>query len=340
MCVMIRICEKKVMTIDTQKKGLLARVAYYYYENNLSQNEIATRLNIHRSTVSRMLQQARDEGIVQISINYISPEAYAMENHLRELFNLDNVTVVANHNLTGASKEKMFYEEAAYNIYRTIDYQKVVGITWGATLGKMVAQINRQKQTAATFVPLVGGPSHIKSDYHVNTLVYSLASKFSGESIFINASAVQESERIAKGILESNYFDALNQAWRQLDLAIISVGGPMGIGESQWQDMLSAEDKKLLKQKHAIGDSICRFFDASGFPIKTSLEKRTIGITLDQLKTVPESILIAKGAEKAYPMLAMLKRNYVKSVITDYDTALEILRAMNDPKLELFKKMN
>lgn len=325
--------------MDAQKKGLLARVAYYYYENELSQSEIAKRLNIHRSTVSRMLQQARDEGIVQISINYVSPEAYAMENHFREVFNLENVTVVANHTITGEAKEKMFNEEAAYSIYRSIDTQKTIGVTWGATLGNVVANLDRQKQTSATFVPLVGGPSQIKSDYHVNTLVYSLASIFSGESMFINASAIQESESVTRAIMESNYFEDLLEAWDNLDLAIISIGGPIDSGESQWHDMLTEKDKKFLKRKHAIGDSMCRFFDVSGLPIESPLDNRTIGITLEQLEEIPESIAVAKGIEKAVSILPLIKKQYVKSLITDYETALEILKLNNDSRYQEFLEM-
>ena len=47
---------------------LLTQVALLYYEEGLTQREIARRLSISRSKISRLLTEARNEGIVEIKV--------------------------------------------------------------------------------------------------------------------------------------------------------------------------------------------------------------------------------------------------------------------------------
>ncbi|RAN57702.1 hypothetical protein B8A40_07670 [Dolosigranulum pigrum] len=322
--------------MKNQKRGLLARVGHYYYIDNMSQAEIAKRLNIHRSTVSRMLQQARGEGIVQIKINFSSSTIFDLENYFRTKYGLKDVLIVGSEKALPSMKEKMFFEEAAYYLYRIIDRQKIIGITWGSTLGNTIANINWQKQTQATFVPLVGGPSQIKSAYHVNSIVHSLSEKFIGKSIFINSTAVQETENLAQGIIQSKYFKKINDAWKNLDLAIVSVGGLIESTESQWRDLLNEDDYRHLREENAIGDCCCRFFDEEGQEIKGSLNKRTVGITTEQLNQVPEAVIIAYGLSKVKAIHTIIEKKKGINLVTDFETAIEILKLDNDKNVHEF----
>ena len=53
-----------------QELELLLKVAQLYYEQGLTQNEIAKKLFISRSNISRLLTQAREAGIVEIKVHY------------------------------------------------------------------------------------------------------------------------------------------------------------------------------------------------------------------------------------------------------------------------------
>ncbi|MGT2745780.1 helix-turn-helix domain-containing protein [Streptococcus penaeicida] len=52
------------------ERKLLVRIAEMYYQESKTQSQISKELNIHRTTISRLLKQSRDEGIVEIIINY------------------------------------------------------------------------------------------------------------------------------------------------------------------------------------------------------------------------------------------------------------------------------
>ena len=92
----------------------------------------------------------------------------------------------------------------------------IVGVSWGETLGDTIAEIESKKKTNAMFVPIAGGPSHINSKYHVNTLVYEMARKFSGQNIFVNATVIQETPQLKKGIMDSKYFKELKDYWGKI----------------------------------------------------------------------------------------------------------------------------
>ncbi len=73
---------------------LLVKVAHLYYEDGLTQVEISRRLRLSRQKVQRLLQSARDQGIVQISIRPIMGIIPELETNLEERFGLGEAVIV------------------------------------------------------------------------------------------------------------------------------------------------------------------------------------------------------------------------------------------------------
>lgn len=310
-----------------EKAQLLAKIAHMYYIEERTQSEIAKELSLYRTTVSRLLTQARNEGIVEINIKNFDIEGFNLERKMKQRYNLAKIEIVPNVETDSASEkdEKLAYT-AAQVIRKEIEEGSVVGLSWGSSLGHAINKIEKKYIEGTTFVPIVGGPSHINSRYHVNTLVYELARKFNGESIFVNATVVQENKDLAAGIFNSNYFAEIKSYWEKLDIALVGIGGPLSYKKSQWRDLLVEADFEDLKLREAVGDCCCRFFDREGKIIKGPLYQRTIGLPLEDLSKVPCSIAIARGKVKARSILAMLRKGYINQLITDQETVWEILR--------------
>ena len=83
---------------ELMKLSLLAEIAGYYYERGMTQNEIADRLCISRTRVSRLLKEAQDKGIVSFSINYHYERHYILEDHLKSRYPLKEVRILNNRN--------------------------------------------------------------------------------------------------------------------------------------------------------------------------------------------------------------------------------------------------
>ncbi|MFQ7255285.1 MAG: sugar-binding domain-containing protein, partial [Streptococcus sp.] len=98
----------------------------------------------------------------------------------------------------------------------------------------------------------------------------------------------------------------------------------------QWFDMLTSNDFKKLESEHAVGEVCCRFFDQEGIPVYPELQERTISITLEELRKVPNTISLAYGDQKAKAILSVLKANYINHLVTDEATILKVLELDGD----------
>ena len=313
------------------KKKLLAKIAYLYYIEDKKQADIAKNLGIYRTTVSRMLSQARREGIVKIDVLGFDSTIFALEEYFRKKYDLHQVDIVSSSS-TASNEEKneALAQSAALFIRNLITDNQVVGISWGSTLSRMIEKLEFRRTENIRFCPLAGGPSHINSKYHVNTLVYEMARTFHGESSFVNATVVQESGQLAQGIIQSKYFEDILGNWDNLDVAIVGVGGRLDESESQWRDLLTKQDYQLLEAEQAVGECVCRFFDQFGNPVYSELQKRTIGISLEKLSNVPKSVAIARGVQKSQALLAMIRKKYINCLVSDLETIVEILHLDGD----------
>lgn len=317
--------------MNNERKEMLIKVSYLYYVLDKNQDKISQELGIHRSTVSRMVKQAKEENIVTIHIKDLNIRRYQLEEYIKEKYKLKRVVIVPNiKNTSEDEKNLMLARESAFQIRQIIQNNQVIGVSWGSTLAYAIEQIKSKKETHSIFVPIVGGPSHINSQYHVNTLVYELANKFGGKSIFVNSSVIQETKQIHDQILKSKYFDELKHYWQKLDTAIVGIGGNLNIKESQWRDLLTQEDYEDLNMREAVGDCCCRFCDKEGDILYGDLYDRTIGVSLEELKMIPTVIGIARSKQKSKAILSMIKQQYINILISDEETMIQMLKYDQD----------
>ena len=311
---------------EVEKIHLMAKAAYLYYVDDRTQSQVATMLQVDRSTVSRLLKRARDTGIVTIQVHHFDVATYQLEQQLQQRFGLNDAIVIpTDPNADSAKKNQQLAKTAAQYLKCIIAPRQKIGFAWGTTLSGMVGQLDHPIKTNATFVPLVGGPSSANAKYHVNGIVYDAARQFGGESLFIDAAAVQESKMIRDGIWQSQYFQTIRQIWNHLDIAFVGIGGALNRGTSRWRDLLSAEDIAALQDREVIGDCCCTFFDRHGRVLKGALHDRTIAIDLKQLKQTPNTVGVVRSLTKAPAIKTFLTMGVLNTLITDSETAQRIL---------------
>lgn len=312
--------------MDTDKRDLLARVAYLYYVENQTQSQIAKTLGIYRTTISRLLKQARETGVVSIQINDFDVQRYQLETALKQRFQLQQLILVpTNDAASQTAKNQALALAAAKYLKHVIRPQAIVGFAWGSALANMVGQLQQPLKTDATFVPLVGGPSPANAQYHVNGIVYDAARQFGGRSLFVDVTAVQESKYIRDGIINAQYFQTIQRCWDQLDIAFVGIGGPLTKTTSRWRDLLTDADRTLLQDRGAVGDCCCTFYDRKGKILTGDLLDRTIAIPLHKLKRVPQAVGVARSLSKVPAIKALLDMHLLNTLITDEETAQRLL---------------
>ncbi|MFC7061069.1 sugar-binding transcriptional regulator [Halobacillus seohaensis] len=317
--------------MDWDEERRLIKVAKMYYKDQMTQNEIAKSLGIYRTTITRLLQKAREKGIVQIDIKGEYSEQVDLEEQLLKRFSISEAVVIPSTSQQTEQERKTELGRASVNLLnKTIKDGDVVGFAWGSTLGSMVSALERYKSRKADFVPLVGGPGKMNVDHHVNTIVYNQAKAFGATAHFIDSAAIVPSTQSRNEIFESAYFKDVLDLWGKLTVAVVGIGTQLSSSNMIFSGFLGEEDYKSLENQAAIGDICSRFFDVNGKPIDGNVGDRTVAIELNKLKEVNYSIGVAESVEKTASIVGALRGNYITHLITNDCTAKSLLEFTSD----------
>lgn len=316
----------KLSPIDEQR--LLVKVSKMYYETGLSQDDIIVRLNLSRSKISRLLQQARDEGIVQITVTTPKHLFSELETRLEKLFGLYEALVVETH--VGDSHENILRElglAAAGYLERSVSATTTLGISWGSTLHGMVAALHSNRLPNTKVVQIIGGLGQPEAEVHATDLCHRLARLLGSQLTLLPAPGIVATEQAREVMLTDLYVQRAIEMFNHLDLIFVGIGAPTP--ESlllRDGSILSQAELEVLLQKGLVGDIALRFFDAQGQPIQSEIDQRVIGITLNQIQRIRRVVGIAGGPEKFQAILGALRGKLINVLITDSLNAEKLLQ--------------
>ncbi|MBJ7222849.1 MULTISPECIES: sugar-binding transcriptional regulator [unclassified Brenneria] len=307
---------------------LLIKVAQMYYEQDLTQSQIAKSLGIYRTTISRMLKKIRQQGIVTIAINYQFNETLLLEQQLKKRFELKEA-IISPLNAESPMQEQLdsMGSLCANFLNSIIEDRDVIGFSWGSALSAVVEQMAEGcGKKNVTCVPMVGGPSgKLESRYHVNTIVYTAASKMHAESKLIDFPAILEQKMIRDGIMESQHYLSISEYWNKLDIAVFGIGSPNISGHSVWRAFYGNDVIEHFNTALVAGDICSRFYDATGNSVETYFSEKTINITLDKIKRANYAIGVAHSYEKLSGIIGAINGGYINCLVTTKDTAEKLL---------------
>jgi len=304
---------------------LMAQVARLYYDNNLTQEDVARRLKLSRQKVSRLLGEARAQGIVKITIYDPNPADPNLREDLKRRFRLSNVVLASGGNLEGEQLRAAIGLAASEYLPEVIRDDQAIGVGWGRTLFEAINLLRGDGARRISVIPLIGGLGDISPFFQVNELARRLAEAFSGTYRHLYAPAFLQDDLVLESMLKTPEVAVVTDLWKRLDLAVVGIGhvGFQEISSMFFADHIHPETVAQLEARGAVGDICGRFYDQEGnqvYPLTG-----VIGIDLETLKTIPEVIAIAGGTEKVRAVLGALRGGYVKTLVTDTATARAVL---------------
>jgi DNA-binding transcriptional regulator LsrR (DeoR family) len=306
---------------------LLSKVSTLYYLRDQTQQEIAERIGLSRPAVSRLLRDAQTHGIVQITISPPEGLHLELETRLEERFGLGVVRVVAVE--TGTSPEllrRQIGATAAGFLARSVHPGESIGLAWGTTLSAMVQAMAPLATENVHVVQTLGGIGPPAAEAYAAELVRRLAQLLGASPILFPTPGVVATAEVRAVLRNDPHVQAALKHFDTLDTVYVGIGAigtnsVLNDGHSMPPGTLDA-----LVKAGAVGDIALRFFDANGASVKSSLDDRILGITAEQLHKVPRVVAVAGGADKVDAILAALKSKMVDVLITDHDTAEELVR--------------
>ncbi len=304
----------------------LVEAAKLYYEHQLSQLEISKKLGVSRPTVSRLLQQARNTGIVRIEITDPSEIGTRLEAALIKKFKLKKVAVVPNDTDDTKIIKKRLGKAAILLVDQLISEGTILGISWGTTMQEVARQLRPRRVKDMIVVQLNGGISRAEIDTHASEIAKAISENYKAISYLMPLPAVVDSADLKKAILSDKNISRTLDLGRKADIALFTIGSFGYNSVLVKADYFEPIEVDELLQSGAVGDICSRILKADGMICSQKLNSRTIGIELEEIKKKPYSIAVAGGKEKLAAIQAGLKGKWFNSLITDEWVATELLR--------------
>jgi DNA-binding transcriptional regulator LsrR (DeoR family) len=265
---------------------LMTKVAYLYHKQNLKQSEIAQRLDLSQATVSRILKNAEEEGIVRITVNIPTGIYSGLEGELCSKYGLKAAIIV---HCEEDSDEGIFHHlgsAAAYYVESTLGKNEIVGLSsWSSTLLGMVNSMHRlPKATNAKVVQMLGGMGNPSAKIYAAKITEQFANLVQGEAIYLPAPGLARSQDVRDELMTDPYVREALDLFEKITLAIVGIGSvePSKLLASSG-NIFSTEELDALQDVGAVGDICLRFFDVNGTEVNLPLNDRVVSIQLDQL---------------------------------------------------------
>ena len=319
------------MTSDSEHRKFLYKIAQAYYEDALTQREIALRLGISRIKVSRLLQQARDEKIVQIAIVPPVDSHADLERALEKRFGLLEAVIVTPASYDQATVVAALGPAAAEILVRGLEGKEVVGLSWGSTLHAVIEALPVMNWPDLTIVQLLGGLGRPEAEVHGTDLARRMAQAFNSKLRLIPAPGVVKSKLVRDALIEDPQISDTLALGARADVVILGIGIPLHGSVVSQSEILSQEEVAQLMNDGAVGDIALRFLDRDGNLVDHEVYERMIGLPLEQIRNVPRRIGVAGGEGKLDVIRGALMGGYINVLITDDLTAMALLGQAQKP---------
>jgi len=223
---------------------------------------------------------------------------------------------------------------AAFYVESTLRDGEVIGISsWSATLLAMVDAMQPvTRHSNARVVQILGGVGNPDAQIHAARLTDRLARLVQGRVVSLPAPGIVGSEDARRILLEDPFVTEAVALFGVVTIALV------GIGAVQPSELLarsgnvfSREELDAVRDMGAVGDICMRFFDANGVPVVSPLDKRVIGMSLEQFQKVERTVAAAGGERKRAAIRGALRGHLINVLITDRWTAEALARAEPDP---------
>jgi len=311
------------VTLPTEFDDAVTWAAWLYYADEMTQSEIAKRLDVSRATIVNYLQEARQRGIVSIRINTHASGRTRIARGLMEKFGLEGALVIP------ATEDRDLVRRLGDAGARVLADQivtgDVIGVAWGRTVLSVADQISLPEPLPNLTVVQVSGSSTGEPDFSPELCTSLLSSRIGARCVNLLAPAVLSTKQLRTMLLDEpvlkKQFDLIHSTNRILfgvgDLGAKSTVRASGIASQ-------AEIDQYVEDG-AVAVIIGRFIDAHGHAVGGDHDERMVGIGLDELIQTPNRICVAGGAGKVDAITATLAGGYATHFITDMATGEALL---------------
>lgn len=281
------------------------RIAWLYYVEGKTQDEIVTLTGISRSRVLRILAASRRDGTVQIRVTNTVSKCVELERALEERWRLNRAIVIPEPQDPSQTSAILGAELGAY-LSQHLAGHITVGLGWGNTLSRALPSIVPRQAEGIRVLSLLGGLTRVSS-VNPSEFAWRVADRLAAEChlmtapVFAPDRSTQESLRNHPGIAE------IYSRARMLDTAIVSVGALTANSLFYEYGLLTREEIASLEAAGAVGDVLCHFIDQDGQIIDHPVNERVVAVDPRGLRGARDLILVSGGWHKLKAISAAMR---------------------------------
>jgi DNA-binding transcriptional regulator LsrR (DeoR family) len=316
------------ITNNHEQDELLRWVAELYYLQQQGQAEIAALIGASVSKVSRLLAEARRQGIVTIHVAASQVGESDFEHELAQRLRLQAVYVAPARVTDASIASRAAALMAARMLPRLLPLQGVVGFSGGFTVSQLAVALEPMPGADLTIVPLQGSWVEGGLHLHNDQVCRDAANRLQARALSLPAPMVVERADTRDALLRDRSIRPVTARWSELDVAVVGVGGTPGDERLDYPSvmgLLSHEVQAELQREDVVGDLCAHMFDVHGRFVEHEVSRRTLSISVDELRRVPHVVAVAGGVSKAISLLGAVRTGIPRVLITDQLTAERLL---------------
>lgn len=318
---------------DVDNQRLMIKVARLYHTHGLRQTDIAERLQISQSRVSRLLTQAEEAAVVRTVVAVPQHIHAELEEQVEARYRIGEVHVIDAVSDDEAELSRDLAHAMASLLHDVAFDVPTIGFTsWSKTLRLMVDALQPMRTRTDRVVEMLGdlGPPDLQHDAARSTQRF--ASLTGGQPVFLRTPGVVPSPEIKELLLSQDPYarEALGML-DSIDLALVGIGAcevdpALHSGDNFFTD----EQFEQMRRRGAVGELCLHFLDTDGTPMDSELDDLLIGVTLEQLRSARRRWAVAGGSRKHAAIRAALTGGWVDTLVTDAASA-DFLMSGPDP---------
>ncbi|ATM77492.1 MULTISPECIES: sugar-binding transcriptional regulator [Serratia] len=316
--------EKKTGSQDNE---LLTEIAVAYYQDEITQEEIAKKFGISRIKVGRLLKRAKEEGIVEITVRYHPVFSTRLEQQMLERFSLSRALIALDHQDEEEQRRQVAALVSGY-LAMSLKDNMVLAVGQGRNVAAIADHVGSVAPKSCKFICGIGGTHRPGDAINADHISRRLAKKFGGSSETLYAPAYVENRALKEAFMQNGTIKETLDRARKADVALVGIGD---MNENSYMVKLGwftpHEIIDASLNQGVIGDIAgYDFFNAQGMHVDTVMNDRVIGLSIDELRKIPCVIAIASENTKALAILGALRTGAIDIIAT---SALNIRTILN-----------
>ena len=309
--------------------ALLSQVANMYYNHNMKVTEIASALFFSPAKVSRLLAQAREKKVVEITVRRVAGRITEQEEQLKARFGLKDAVVINSFaDETERDELEIITEFAADYTPNLLIGRKTLGISNGTAVNLLVSKIQPSHRCELDVVQLLGSGGGAYKDIEARDLVDQMSEIYpGGRTFFLNTPIYIDNTVAREGLLQDSSISNTLNRMRNCDILLTGIGSFGTRGTTPpviIQEYLTSAHIEELYDKQAAGCVCAQFYDIEGRLIDCSWNRNCISMPFDDIRKNPLTIGVACGSSKVVPILGALRAGLINVLVTGSDTALAL----------------